>query len=478
MRGVVLIFALAVAAAGAGLWWLVSSKRDAGAERMLADLTADLDRGGIADLGHAQALGRRLVLANPRDREAAARWAFAAAMLAADYAVDTSRETADALASARSGAPSDATTVIAGSARALDRLYAGDREAALRQAAAAAAADSDLPHPLYALGRVRARNGDLPGAARALEAAMIRGPAFAAARVAWAEVQIDLGNAKDARASLQAVLAQAPKDLRAAFLLTEAEAALGLPVTAPPTPGCPADRWVPPVIVATCTLARAERARRDGRRAEARTLAETVAAMAPEEPRLLSRTALALCQLGAVDRAAALVDRARRRMAPGAPALAWAAAGVSLGRGRASPLPAGPRPADPEIRLLAARASLAAGGVGALASTLDELGAGAYQRDADAAEIARLRREGAPAVHPANDDPVRAFVEGLRARLDGKQDVAADRLRHALAGHGDACRAAGEYRATLRALKLTPDAATFVALRGENAACVNLTGGR
>jgi hypothetical protein len=41
---------------------------------------------------------------------------------------------------------------------------------------------------------------------------MIRGPGFSPARVAWAEVQLDLGDAKAARAALQAVLAQTPKD--------------------------------------------------------------------------------------------------------------------------------------------------------------------------------------------------------------------------------------------------------------------------
>ena len=67
-----------------------------------------------------------------------------------------------------------------------------------------------------------------------------------------------------------------------------------------------------------------------------------------------------------------------------------------------------------------------------------------------------------------------AYVEGLRARLEGKPEVAADRLRYALAGHGDACRAAGEYRATLRALKHKPEPAAFLGLRAENAGCVNL----
>ena len=121
-----------------------------------------------------------------------------------------------------------------------------------------------------------------------------------------------------------------------------------------------------------------------------------------------------------------------------------------------------------------ARASLAAGGVGALSAALDELGAGARAHDVDLAALARLRREPRDAARAAGDDPVRAFVDGLRARLDGKLDVAAERLRHALSGHGDACRAAGEYRATLRALKQKPEPSAFAALRAENAGCVNL----
>ncbi|HXU01351.1 MAG TPA: hypothetical protein VN903_10180, partial [Polyangia bacterium] len=118
--------------------------------------------------------------------------------------------------------------------------------------------------------------------------------------------------------------------------------------------------------------------------------------------------------------------------------------------------------------------SLAAGGVGALAAALDELGPGARAHDVDLATLAGLRPDSPPTARPAAEDPVRAYVEGLRARLDGKLDVAADRLRHALAGHADACRAAGEYRATLRALKQKPEASAFVALRAENSGCVNL----
>jgi tetratricopeptide (TPR) repeat protein len=471
MRGLAWILAFA-AAAGVAVWLLVSWRSNAGSEPLRADLAADVDRGALADLGRAQALGRRLALANSRDREAAARWAFASAALAADYGVDTTRETADALAHFGTAPPNDAASVIAASARALDRLYVGSRDAAGRLATYAAAVDSEQPQPLYALGRARARSGDLPAAARALQAAIIRAPGFVAARTAWAEVELDLGDAKAARGTLQTMRAQTPADLHVALLLNEAEAALD--VKTPPLTDCPADRWLPASVVATCTLARAQRARRDGSRADARKLAEAAAAAAPEEPRLLSRIALALCQLGAVDRAAGLVERARRSMAPSAPAFAWAASAVSLGRGRASGLPTGPRPADPDVRLLVARANLAAGGVGALSSTLDQLGAEAPAHDADLAELARLRAAARPPAHASADDPVRAFVDGLRARLDGKLDVAADRLRHALSGHGDACRAAGEYRATLRALKQQPDAAAFAPLRAENAYCVNL----
>ena len=112
MRGVALILVLAVGA-GVAVWLLLSSRRDAGAERMLADLSADIERGGLADLGRAQALGRRLALAQPRDREAAARWAFANATLAADYGVDTSRETGDALARGAWTPPADAAMMDA-----------------------------------------------------------------------------------------------------------------------------------------------------------------------------------------------------------------------------------------------------------------------------------------------------------------------------------------------------------------------------
>ena len=363
---------------------------------------------------------------------------------------------------------------MAAAARALVLLRAGHPEAAARDAAEAAASAPGIPYPLYALGRARARAGDLPGAQRALEAAIVGAPGFRAARVARAEVRLDLGDARTARTALGEVIADAPRDLRARLLLEEADQALGAQASPTLPAACAEGRWSPPALTAGCALAEAERKRRAGARGEAREQAETAARLAPGEPRLLARTALALAQLGAVDRAAALLARARELAGPRLPGVAWAAAAVGLGRGRAGALPDGPRPADPETRLLVARTALGAGGVGTLGPALDALGEPALAHDADLRALARLRGGARAPDATKGGDPLDAYVDGLRAGLAGDLPRAAARFQHALSGHGDACRAAGEYVATLRALKRRADPGAFAALRAENAACVNL----
>ena len=106
---------------------------------------------------------------------------------------------------------------------------------------------------------------------------------------------------------------------------------------------------------------------------------------------------------------------------------------------------------------------------------LDELGAEALKRDVDLRLLARLGGEaGVTPEAIGGDDPVRAYVDGLRARLVGNLPAAAASLRNALSGHGDACRAAGEYVVILRVLKLAIDPAAWRLLRAENASCVNL----
>ncbi|HVU51536.1 MAG TPA: hypothetical protein VHL80_12665, partial [Polyangia bacterium] len=82
--------------------------------------------------------------------------------------------------------------------------------------------------------------------------------------------------------------------------------------------------------------------------------------------------------------------------------------------------------------------------------------------------------EPAPAAARPKVSAAEHYVAGLRARLAGDLMGAAEHLSHALSGHADACRAAGEYVATLRALKRHPDATAFNTLRADNSGCVNL----
>ena len=117
-----------------------------------------------------------------------------------------------------------------------------------------------------------------------------------------------------------------------------------------------------------------------------------------------------------------------------------------------------------------------AGGLGALGKALSGLGADARTRDADLERLGRLTsRKPRPA--PAGgdgSDPMQAYLDGLAAQLDGELVKATERFEHALSGHGDACRAAGEYMAASRAQKRRPDPAVFARLRAENGRCVNL----
>ncbi|MES1166258.1 MAG: hypothetical protein ABUR63_10895, partial [Verrucomicrobiota bacterium] len=198
-------------AAGGGLYLLLARRGQADERRLQADLALAVERGTLADLGRAQALGRRLILSHEHDREAAAALAFADAMLAVDYGADTAGEAERALAGAGLGADGadDAPGAMAAAARALVRLRAGDPGAAGRAAAAAVARAPELPYPLYALARARARGGDLAGAERALDAAIVEAPAFTPARVAWAEGRLDLGDANSARTSAETGLGPA-----------------------------------------------------------------------------------------------------------------------------------------------------------------------------------------------------------------------------------------------------------------------------
>lgn len=479
MRGAAWVLAIAVVGGGT-VAWLVHTRSNAVDHQLDAELAAALDRGGIGDLGRAQAVGRRLVLGTGGGRSEAAALGFADARLAVDYGVPTAPEAEEILA--RFGLPdgqSDGASTMAASAKALLTARNGDREGALRIAAAAAAAEPGSPYPLYALGRARALGGDLEGAARAFDAASVVAPAFFASRVARAEALLDLGSVGRARQPLAGAISDSPGDPRAQLLMDEVELATRDHETPARGAAVCAGSWRPPAIETACLLARAERERRAGNRAAARADAESAGRAVPDEPRLLTRAALLLAQLGAVDQAAALLARARRRAAAEMPTFVWATAAVALGRGHAGALPVGPRPADPETTLLIARAALAAGGVGALGAVIGGLGPTAPDRDSDLERLGRLaarpprltsRAPGPAAV----DDPMQAYLDGLAAQLAGDLVKATERFGHALSGHGDACHAAGEYVAALRAQKRRPDPAAFARLRAENSRCVNL----
>jgi hypothetical protein len=154
------------------------------------------------------------------------------------------------------------------------------------------------------------------------------------------------------------------------------------------------------------------------------------------------------------------------------PILVRARAAVALGRGELAWLPVAP--GDPEARLLVARAALASGGPAALGRVLRGLDASALAASPDLRALSVLVKEGSPAADPVAADPVRAYAEGLRARLDGDTPGAVRWLAAALDGHGDACRAAGEYVAALEALG-QPLGDELAPLRAVNRGCVNLT---
>ncbi|MFL5308507.1 MAG: hypothetical protein ACJ8F1_25065 [Polyangia bacterium] len=464
-------------AAGGGLYLLLARRGRADERRLQADLALAVERGTLADLGRGQALGRRLVLSHGADRDTAAALAFADAMLAVDYGAETADEAARALAGAGLGADAadsadDGPGAMAAAARALIRLRAGDPAGAVRVAATAVARAPELPYPLYALARARARGGDLPGAERALDAAIVEAPAFTPARVAWTEGRLDSGDAKSAETGLAPLLGRATVDPRALLLLEQIGAALGQPRPPGLDDVCRVMQRGPPLVAAGCALSRATRARRAGDRAAARAQAEEAARTAPDEPRLLAGAALVLAELGAVDVAARLAKRATRLATPDMPVLAWARAAIALGQGRAPAARDDARPTDPEARLLVARLALAGGGVAALDAALTGFGPAALAGDADLRTLAGLTRH--EPVVPRAGDPLAAYVAGLRADLAGDPARAADQLVGALSGHGDACRAAGEYTGALRARKAKPQGDPFAALRAENAGCVNL----
>ncbi len=478
------VFVAIVAGLGAGTEWAVSRARDSGWGALRDTMRAEIARGALPALLRARMVGVRLAAAAPEDADTSAELAFTSAYLARTYGL---RFEAEAHAAAeRASAPGDKSprAAVATAARALIELGRGNVKAARSYAARAAGLDPASVEPLLALADVRATTGDLRAAAKTLEAAVVLAPERVEVRVAWAEARLDLGDAVVALDVLREVLARAPEHTRARLLLAEATRAASAAWTdSDPTLGahCRRDGAISPTVTAACAVAEATAARLAGRHDAARVELEEVVRIAPEVrwARLLAIAAQISAQLGLVDQAGALAERGAALGSEAAPSVAWARLAIALGRGEAPvPVPGVP-PSGPEATLVGARAAFAAGGRRALGQYLEEHPA--FVRSHPDLRLLSRMAEGAVAVaagpsdRPGPEDgPVAAYVEGLRARLSGDLPAAADLLGRALEGHGDACRALGEYVATLRALKQNPEAPIFERVRRVNARCVNL----
>jgi len=432
--------------------------------------------GGLQGLLRARgmALGSAAVAGGT---EAAATLALADAMLASEYGLS---EGDAALAAAKTVEASPAASARAQAlmlaSRALVAITKGRPDKAEALARSSVAQGHKQASPLFALGRERFRRGDLPAAASAFQAALVREPAFVEARAAWAEVLLERGEQNRAKDLLLDTLKRTPDHSRARLLLAElsplveeahAGASVGEAV-------CSRDGATSPYIASACDLARAQSAWAADDWGAAVKLADAAGHYRPANARVLGRAAQLLACLGAVDRAQACLDAAAGEVNPTLPSLRWARLAIRLGRGEIVDLPKDlPAASSRWSHVLAARIALATGGIDGLAAALPGPDGMGKDLQALAAAIRESETHQAASVRGAAR-PVWAYVAGMRARLGGKSSLAMELLGEALQGHGDACRAAGEYLAACEAVGRAPDAGAFTWLLGRNAGCVNL----
>jgi hypothetical protein len=470
-RGLAIFFALATLLAVSVEIYL-SARDRAHQRRMEIAAERELLGGGLAGLLRARAMALAGATVGS-DTEAAATLALTQGLLSSEYGRD---ETNAALAAARTVAAASRASQRAMSlelaARALVEVAAGQLDRAEALARQSVSLGHKQASPLFVLGRIRFRQGNLVAASHAFQAALVREPGFVEARVAWAEVRLEQGEHERAKEALLAALRRTPDHGRAQLLLSELDPGSSDEKATWPA-SCARDEAESPFLASACDLARARRAARGGDRDAALRLAEAAGRHHPAEPRAAGGAAQLLASLGAVDRAARCLDEARRSASPALPSLRWAELAIALGRGQSPDLPTGLAVASsPWAPALRARIALASGGTKALAATLRELG----NDSGELAPLAALAGGGGGDREVAwgAGEPEWAYVKGLRAGLDGKAARAAELLAKALAQHADACRAAGEYLAACRLLSRRPDAQAFSWLARENSRCVNL----
>ncbi|HEX7498857.1 MAG TPA: tetratricopeptide repeat protein, partial [Polyangia bacterium] len=309
------------------------SRESAELRRIETAAEHELLGGGLDGLLHARALALGGA-AHARDAEVAATLGLADAMLASEYGLNQADA---ALASAR-GTDAPGVSRRAGAlklaTRALAEVTSGHLDRAEALALESVALGHKLASPLFALGRIRFRQGNLPAASRAFQAALVREPSLVEARVAWAEVWLEEGARDRAREALVAVLRHTPGHSRAQLLLAE------LDLASSDAPGeatawqtaCARDEKNSPFLAGACDLARAQRAARSHDGDGAIRFAAAAGRRRPAEPRVLAGAAQVLASLGAVDRAADCLAEARRIASPLLPSLRWARLAIELGR--------------------------------------------------------------------------------------------------------------------------------------------------
>jgi tetratricopeptide (TPR) repeat protein len=481
-RGLILL-CLFLAVVGGAIHALVNARRASGWRTVHLSTARDAQSGGLRGLLRARMAAVRLAVVDPDDAELLAELAFINASLSHHYGLATATAAEAFLQRLGNRPPAGPAASGAIATRALLTLDGGNWAGAEQLVRPGIAQDPHDIRPLLVLARLQGRLGDLVAASKIAETAAVNAPDAAAARVEWAEARLDLGQPQAALDGLREVLLRAPDHTRALLLTAEAQqAVLGAQADAAPVPGaaklaaaCTRDGPVSPVIEAGCLIHAAAAARLRGDRAKALGHALAAAAIPIEEVRTSSRNAWILAQLGQIDRAHELVARAAQRAGGRMAPLAWARLALTLGRGQPAAQPRWLRAGHPETLLLAARAAFASAGPAALGRVIDDAGKSARAGDPDLRALSGLSGP-ASAAAPEGDEllgPVQAYVAGLRARLRGDLDAAARLLGRALSGHGDACRAAGEYLVVMRMLR-RPLGHELEALAASNHDCMNL----
>jgi len=449
------------------------------------ELDSALASGSFDRLMRVRDRARSALAGAEPDADALVRLALVEAFLALDHGVAGAKSAEEDLRRLRPGdRPNPQRLALVEAVRALLALAAGDRETAKQHVEVGLAWAATKPPSalLLASARVRVLSGDNAGAGRDLDLALQAAPDFAPVVADWSAQRLDSGDASSARRVARDFLAKNKTVLRVQLVAFDAERALGESGWSKHVEAaCHGEIRISRAGRVACLLASAQAARLDGERATAARKARA-AGQSSEDARVLADSALSLASLGEIDAADEVLARARKLADDKAVPLAWANLAIRLGRGQTEgAAPPAERPAQPERQLLALRASYLQGGGAAMAAAIKNVPAGPSEIDADLRTYMELGREGGV---PANDratlerraergSPVAAFVLGILAARDDDHKQAAKWLEKALAGHGDACRAALLYLSALQAQErpAPPNRAALRALHARNAQC-------